>query len=360
MRIPRHRSGWPGRVALGLIAGAGLLCSQAIDLTLNTNGLLFLNIAVDAPIVGRAGMALGIAAVVQTTVIASDLILADIGRVRRGLIAPVFAAAMFVLSASLGGALHGMQLSNLAKGGTLLAGLRDDVAALTIEVAATNGVYASTYENEGKSLDRLADDSAAGHDPTRIAGCGNNCRAVRERAWQLRQRFSGLAQPVTVSGPPPVDEHEAYAALKALVNAVQPKTVLFRGMCEFLHKTCADPLAAVLNDPAFKRVERAFNQGETPDRVTLVLRGLESDLKAARDGQLSPLNVLLLAIVALLPLCELALVVFLRLAFTPPPIKELLKELRRENAGQVEQARLRAGIYAAKSVERMMEEEEVE
>jgi hypothetical protein len=355
--MPRHRSGWPGRVALGLIAGSGLLCSQAIDLTLNTNGLLFLDIVVGAPVVGRAGMALGIALVVQATVIASELTLADAGGVRRGLIAPAFAGVMFLLAAGLGGALHGMQLSNLAKGGTLLAGLRDDVAVSTTQVVAISGTYASTYVGELRNLDQLADDSAAGHDPTRIAKCRGICQEERGRAWQLRQRFSGLAQPVTVSGPPPADAHDAYAALKALVNAARLKAALLKDMCDFLGKTCADPLAAVLDDPAYQRVERAFNQGETPDRVTLVLRGLESDLKAARDGQLSPLNVLLLALVALLPLCELALVIFLRLAFTPPPFKELLEDLRRENAGQMEQARLKAGIYAAKSVKKLMEKE---
>jgi hypothetical protein len=84
------------------------------------------------------------------------------------------------------------------------------------------------------------------------------------------------------------------------------------------------------------RVQRAFNTGEAQDCVSLVLHRLEADLRTARDRDR-----------------ELALVVCLRLA---PPITEILAALRREAAGRAKQARLKASIHAAESVEKLLKE----
>ena len=73
-----------GRLLLAGICCLGLAIAQTLDVALTASGLVFLDVALAMPVLGRWGMAIGMALVLQSTVLAGDLVLANAGGVRHG------------------------------------------------------------------------------------------------------------------------------------------------------------------------------------------------------------------------------------------------------------------------------------
>lgn len=341
-----------GRILLGTVAVIGLVLAQAIDGVLTASGLQFLDIVLDVPVVGRWGMAIGMAMVLQAVVLCGDMVLSNVGGVRHrgagGMVLVAIVALMLPVM-GFGAVLHYAQLTNLSQGEGLLAGQMQDAATLHTRLIAADQQIGRAYAGAISDLTARAADSVAGHDPTGVASCGPLCRAAQAVQWRLKTGFADLARPVVSDRFAPADAATAFALLHAEIDALRPKSLLFGRMCEARGERCADPIAPILADPAMARLEAALGRGHAASRVSLVMQHIDADVRAVAAGQATSVTVLLFAYVLLLPLSEIMLMLCLRLALAARPARERLATLRRDDVLLDEELALHARVAAKRA-----------
>ena len=349
MRLPFPPPSSAGRILLIAITAVGLVLAQLIDVTLTASGLVFLDVALTLPVLGRWGTATGMALVLQATVLSGDLVVANVGGVRQGRpgrVAFVVALGLLVPAIGYGTMLHYAQLANLAHGAGLLDGLQADVRVLQTRVTATDQRFQRAWREAIATQELLAGDSAAGRDQTRVASCGPLCRDALVMGRRLKAEFAPLGEPIPVSEATTVGTEAGYAGLLAAIDAVRPKALLQTRMCSALGRSCEDPLASLLADPALARLQAAFGGTEKADRRVLVLHQVDADARALLSGQVRAVTALLLGLVLLLPGCELSMVVFLRLAVAARRSGAALMDLREQEMLLDEEMELETRIAA--------------
>lgn len=90
------------------------------------------------------------------------------------------------------------------------------------------------------------------------------------------------------------------------------------------YQTCRNPADVVIQDPAYQRLQRAVAGDQVADRQTLVLWQVDA------SGTLSLRTGFLCLLVLLLPICELAAVLWIRLGTMAAETD--FDELRRQDA----------------------------
>jgi hypothetical protein len=224
--------------------------------------------------------------------------------------------------------LHYAQLANLARGEELLSGLRSDTETVHARLVTVDVQFVRAYTGALATQEELATDSAAGRDPSRIAKCGPLCVGALQMTRRLKAEFAPLGTPVVAVVWPVTDAQVGYTRVLQDIDALRPKGVLLARMCATLDRSCENPLAAVTEDGAYRRLTAAFGTSEKAGRMVVVLRQVDADVRAALRGEVTVLVGLLFGVVLLLPSCELILVLFLRLALTPRPAGAAIAHLR--------------------------------
>ena len=329
----------PGGMIL-LVSAIGLVVAQAIDGVLTATGLIFLDIALPVPLLGRWGLAVGFALVLQAIAVAADLVLANASGLRRSSImlgAVLFAMVVWCAIQTTVAFLHFTQLTNLTQGEQLTQSLTYAADVVSRRIAAADTEIQRAYHAAVAAQRTMETQSRAGDDQSRIAACGPRCQEAIGMRRQLERRFAVLASdlPGRAGSPAAGMPMVAYAQLVPLIDALKVKSEQYLQLCLMLRdQTCRNPAEAVTQDLAYQRLHRAVAGDQVADRQTLVLWQVERDMSALTSGTLSVRTGFLGLFVLLLPICELAAVLWIRLALLAGrmAVEMDLDELRRQDA----------------------------
>ncbi|HEX5327832.1 MAG TPA: hypothetical protein VFW75_14275, partial [Acetobacteraceae bacterium] len=265
-RVP---SAW---TAMAVIAALGLAVAQGIDGLLTATGLVFLDIALPVPLLGRWGVAVGFALVLQASAITADLMLANAPRLQRAsrvLGAVLMAMLIWGAVQATAAFLHFAQLTNLTQGDQLTQALSYDVDLLVQRSAAAFARMRADYTAAVAAQRMLETQSRAGDDQSRIAACGPRCLSAIEVRRQLESRFAVLAAtpPAAVPTAPAESASAAYARLAPVIDALRTRSALYAQMCGLLHApTCPDAAGLVTADPAYLRLQQAMAGDQVANR----------------------------------------------------------------------------------------------
>lgn len=300
------------------VAAAGLAVAIGLDAGLTASGIAFLGIAVPLPFVGRAAVPIAYAFVLGCTALAAELVLAaGVGRHRwrRRLVVPAAAFIALLAVQSVGAALHGIQILNLAQGERLQRSLALSIQDLTSSALAADRSITMSYRHAISSERGLGAQSAAGLDETRDPRCGPLCRGAYRTARLVEGRYANLSLPIDRNTFPSTETAaEAYARLEFILGRLRTKSKEYLGMCRLLQWPCNDPIEGLIEGPTYRRVVEAFSGSILPDRQSLVLRIATADVGGLLRGNPSLFVALVLIFVMALPAAELGLVLFLRTA----------------------------------------------
>ena len=189
----RWRSPW-GMILL--VSAIGLVVAQAIDGLLTATGLIFLDIALPVPLLGRWGLAVGFALVLQAIAVAADLVLANASGLRRSSIlvgAVLFAMVVWSAIQTTVAFLHFTQLTNLTQGEQLTQSLTYAADVVSGRVAAADTEIQRAYHAAVAAQRTMETQSRAGDDQSRIAACGPRCQEAIGMRRRIETRFAILA-----------------------------------------------------------------------------------------------------------------------------------------------------------------------
>jgi len=349
-----------GRTACWMMLGLtslGLVLTQSLDGLLTASGLLFLDISLDLPLIGRTGLADAIAVSLLIVALVADLTLANVARIRRGRNGAVlFTLALVALLQvqGMGAFLHYAQLSDLARGANLQTSLVADAAALRARVAAAQDMIDEDYTRALATQARLAADSAAGNDVSGVAARGPLWQTAKAMERQLKAEFADLAGALPVPAAAD-DAATGFAALMREMDRLRARAALYARMCAALQRVCTDPVAPIVTDLAYARLEQAMGGAEKADRRVLVLTRVGEDIAQLRQGRMASVEMgLLVALALILPFGELFLVVILRATFARLYGGADVDELRQLEARLDEEMEVEARISAKQAFRDVM------